>query len=421
MKRRQIQRQHIDRRVAEQSARCQVVAACQDVATRGVPVIQVTRQLTLSERTVRRWRQAGDALLTAPCGRPPQCASREDRNRVYRFLKERGASTPLAAVRAAFPHLRRADLADLLRRFRRLARRRAQRYQSRLEWRRPGTVWAADFKERREPLEGRYGWILSIKDLGSGSQLAWQPLVEATATEVQAIYGELFAEHGPPLVMKSDNGGQFKADETKGLLAEHRVIPLYSPKRHPQYNGGVERANGQFASYQEALAQHHKRPAGPTCDDAEMARQLGNELAHPRGWQGPTARQLWNERAPIMPQERDAFRATVSERRAVVRAQWEFASDVVLTHYPASAVDRRAVRDALLAHDLLKIHPRRKRGRAQQFDGASPPSMHKFAGACTIRETHEVTAPPTVGGAPDLGQRLLSLVHYLFRGGPLLR
>ena len=36
----------------------------------------------------------------------------------------------------------------------------------------PGEVWAADFKERREPLEGRYGWNLSIKDVRTGCQLA---------------------------------------------------------------------------------------------------------------------------------------------------------------------------------------------------------------------------------------------------------
>jgi len=70
-------------------------------------------------------------------------------------------------VRRAFPELRRADLADLVRRFRRLQRRKAERHRSRLEWLRPGAVWAADFKERREPIEGRYGWILSIKDLAS--------------------------------------------------------------------------------------------------------------------------------------------------------------------------------------------------------------------------------------------------------------
>jgi hypothetical protein len=255
---------------------------------------------------------------------------------------------------------------------------------------------------------------------------------------VQAIYAELFAEHGPPLVMKSDNGGQFKSDETKGLLAEHRVIPLYSPKRHPQYNGGVERANGQFAGYQEALAQHYNRPAGPTCDDAESARQLGNELAHPRGWQGPTDRQLWDDRTPLTPQERDTFWATVCERRTVVRAQWEFTPEVVLTHYPASAVGRRAVRDALLAHDLLKIHPRRKRvhvsspGSAQSTPSAasverqassrdaSPVIAHTLAGAGTI-DSHRVIASPMVDEAPDLGQRLLSLAHYLFRGGPFLR
>lgn len=91
MKRRQIQRQHIDHRTAEQSARCQVVAACQAIATRGVPMIWVTRHLAISERTVRRWRLTEDVSLTTRCGRPPQCASREDRNVVYRFLKERTA------------------------------------------------------------------------------------------------------------------------------------------------------------------------------------------------------------------------------------------------------------------------------------------------------------------------------------------
>ena len=299
--RRQVQRRHLDRRVAEQSVRRQVAAACQTVATCGGPVVQVTRQLSMSERTVRRWRQASNPGAIVPRGRPPRCASREDRNQVYRFLKERGPTTPLVAVRAAFRQLRRVDLAEILLRFRRLARRRAQRFQSRLEWRRPGAVWAADFKERREPLEGRYGWILAVKDLGSRCQLAWQPLTEATAETVCATYTRLFAEHGPPLVLKSDNGGQFKADQTKELLAAHEVVPLYSPRRHPQYNGGVERANGQLAGYQEALAQFHARPAGPTCADASGALDLANDLTHPAGWRGPTARQVWAAPSALRP------------------------------------------------------------------------------------------------------------------------
>ena len=163
-----------------------------------------------------------------------------------------------------------------------------QRYQSRLEWRRPGTVWAADFKERREPLEGRYSWILAVKDLASRCQLAWQPLVEATAEAVQATYTRLFEEHGPPLVLKSDNGGQFKADETKALLAQYAVVPLYSPKRHPQYNGGVERANGQLTGYPGGHAREGStsyRPARPA-PTRKVQLELANELARTRGMRG---------------------------------------------------------------------------------------------------------------------------------------
>ncbi len=371
--RRQVQHQHLDRRMAEQSARCRVAAACQTVATCGVPVIQVTRHLTLSERTVRRWRQPDRAKATVLRGRPPHCASREDRNRVYQFLKQRGATPPLVAVRAAFPQLRRVDIAEVLQRFRRLARRRAQRHQSRLEWRRAGAVWAADFKERREPLEGRYGWILAVRDLGSRCQLAWQPLAEATAETVCATYVRLFAEHGPPLVLKSDNGGQFKADQTKELLAAHEVVPLYSPRRHPQYNGGVERANGQLTGYQEALAQFHARAAGPTCADASGALELANDLTCPAGWHGPTAREVWAERVRLTADERAAFLAALATFRAEARGHWNFASDIRLTHDQAAAVDRRAVRDVLLQQDLLRIHPRRKRaeGKGPQLSAAA--------------------------------------------------
>ena len=361
--RRQTQQDHHRRRLAEQSARCGVARACRAVQAHGVPVVEVTRGLGVSERTVRRWRK--DAWASPPTrrGRRPVWALREDRNQVYRFLRERGAGTPLAAVRAAFPHLARADLRELLSRYRRLQRREAQRYQSRLEWRQPGTVWAADFKERREPIEGRYRWILSIKDLASRCQLVWQPLVDASAEGVRATYARLFAEQGPPLVLKSDNGGPFRAEEVKQLLAEYDVVPLFNPVRHPQYNGGVERANGQLAGYQEALAEFHGRPGSPTCEDADSARRLANELALPDGWQGLTAGELWEQREPISPDQRSAFLAKVAEHRAEVRAQWNFAPDEALTHYQAAAVDRRAVRDALVAYDLLRIHPRHARCR----------------------------------------------------------
>lgn len=399
MARRRRREAHQRRRAAEDSARNLVARACCAVQSCGVPIVQVTRRLALSERTARRWRRETLRAGSAARGRPPRCASRDERCAVYRFLQPRGAGTPLAAVQAAFPQLRRADLADVLRRFRSVMRRQAQRRQSRLEWRRPGAVWAADFKERREPLEGRYGWLLSIKDLASRCQLAWEPLVAATAEAVNGIYARLFDEHGPPLVLKSDNGGQFKADATKDLLAAHRVVPLYSPKRHPQYNGGVERANGQVTGYQEALARHYCRPAGPTLDDAAHARELANELARPEGWRGPTARELWEQRSPILPDERAAFLATLQQRRADVRRQWNFSPDAALSHDQAAALDRRAVRDALLAHDLLVIHPRRQ-PRAKRPRDSRTTTLASDARESTIQGV--TNAPSIDGGSPGL-------------------
>jgi transposase InsO family protein len=362
--RRRAQQRHDGLRLAETLVRERVVVACHAAQQRDVPVVHVTRRLRLADRTVRRWRKRACATslhCVGRRGRVPRAASRAERNQVYQFLKQRGSTTPLVALRANFPGLRRSDLAEILRRYRRLARRKRQRHQSRLQWLRPGTVWAADFKERREPIEGRYGWILAVKDLASRCQLAWLPVEDQTAETVQAVYAQLFAEHGPPLVLKSDNGGPFRDEGTKQFLAEHLVVPLYNPRRRPAYNGGVERANGQLAGYQEALAAFRGRSGAPTCEDAASARTLANELARPQGWQGPTAGQLWQHRASLSDSERDAFLRELDERRVQARRDLHLPPEEPLAHYPQAAVDRRAVRDTLVSQGLLKIQPRRRK------------------------------------------------------------
>jgi hypothetical protein len=395
--RRQSYRAQQSRRATEQGARCAVVGACATSRSKCLPVIGVARCLGLSERTLRHWRGTlkEESRLR---GRPPRPASPAERNEVYRFLQARGAGTPLAALRAAFPALRRVDLAEVLRRYRRLVQRRRERRQSRLTWTRIGAVWAADFKERREPIEGRYGWLLSIKDLASRQQLAWEPLVEATATAVASIYRQLFAQHGPPLVLKSDNGGPFKADLTKACLARQQVIPLYSPKRRPSYNGGVERANGQLHGYQQALAEFRGRGDAPTRADAAGALRLANELARPAGWLGPTADQLWQARAALHPEERREFWAAVNENRTQVRAEWDLGPEDTLTHDQAAAVDRRAVRDVLVERGLLRIEPRRR--HVTKVDAQDANHAHAPDGAGILKQALD-SSPSTVDGVPS--------------------
>jgi transposase InsO family protein len=151
--------------------------------------------------------------------------------------------------------------------------RKRQRHQSRLRWQRAGAVWAADFKERREPIEGRYSSILAVKDLASRCQLAWLPVPEATAEAVQETYQRLFAEHGPPLVLKSDHGGQFRDEGTKQLLAEHDVVPLFNPRRRPGYNGGVQRPTVSWPAIRRRWPPHK---AARACRPALMPSRRGN-------------------------------------------------------------------------------------------------------------------------------------------------
>ena len=390
----------------ERLVRHRVVTACQTAKQHEVPVVHVTRCLAVPDRTVRRWRSRSCAVSTmcsAARGRLPRPASREVRNEVFRFLRRRGPTTPLAALRVAFSDVPRCDLKEILSRYRKVQKRKQQRRQSRLHWQRPGTVWAADFKERREPIEGRYGWILAVKDLASRCQLAWLPVEEGNARVVQATYARLFEEHGPPLVLKSDNGGPFRDEGTKQLLVECDVVPLFNPRRWPAYNGGVERANGQLAGYQEAVADFHGRAGLPTCADAEEARRIANDLSHPGGWTGPTADQLWEQRPSIDSAERASFLAKLDEQRTIARAALHLPADTPLGHYPAAAVDRRAVRDTLIAQGLLKIEPRRRPLSASAADTKTNLMMPHASGAVII-PTAAVTAMPTLGqrGGPEV-------------------
>jgi hypothetical protein len=170
--------------------------------------------------------------------------------------------------------------------------------------------------------------------------------------------------------------------------SSRNYFPEFFPaRRQPAYNGGVERANGQLAGYQEALADFHGRAGLPTCADAEEARQIANDLSRPDGWKGPTAAQLWEQRPSITSAERASFLATLTEQRTVARAALQLPADTPLGHYQAAAVDRRAVRDTLLAHRLLKIKPRRRRQRTPSPAKKTNLMMPFASGAVILQAT----------------------------------
>jgi len=106
-------------------------------------------------------------------------------------------------------------------------------------WHVPGLVWSLDDAELIE-LANCLLYLHQVQDLAS--RYKFTPLVgQRAAGEIVADRLEqLFWQHGPPLVLKRDNGPNLNHAAVDDVLARYLVIPLNSPPYYPPYNGGME-------------------------------------------------------------------------------------------------------------------------------------------------------------------------------------
>jgi hypothetical protein len=103
---------------------------------------------------------------------------------------------------------------------------------------------AARSVHAERPIDGRYPYAPSVRDLASHYQLAWQPVCDTRAETTIAVLASLFRDHGPPLVLKSGNESAFLAGDTGDLLDLGGILRLRNPRATPQYNGSCEAAGG---------------------------------------------------------------------------------------------------------------------------------------------------------------------------------
>jgi transposase InsO family protein len=303
-----------DKRRAEQLARERAAELGRRLAGSGRPWSQVAGFFHITDRTLRRWRRADTPAR--PLGRPTCHSSRAARNAVIHFLDEHGPHVGVPLLRTCFPAMGRSELTDLLRRYRRAWRRRNRVPLRVLSWPVVGSVWAIDFTGPRQAIEGRYPYLLAVRDLASGRQLLWRPVGAATGEAARDALASLFAEYGPPLVLKCDNGSAFTGAVVGGLLAAHGVFALYSPPYWPRYNGSVEAGIGSLKDRTGAHAARAGRAGEWTWDDAAAACAEANALSRPRGASGPSPDELWSARRVITAGERAAFGTTVEQGRA---------------------------------------------------------------------------------------------------------
>jgi hypothetical protein len=129
------------------------------------------------------------------------------------------------------------------------------------------------------------------------------------------VLASLFAEHGPPLVLKVDNGAAFASAELRNLLSGHGVEVLYSPAYTPSYNGAVEAGVGAMKGRTEEQALSRGAPGAWTWDDTEAARQEANAASVGRRETSPTRAAVWAARAPLDAETRAAFAAEVQRQQ----------------------------------------------------------------------------------------------------------
>jgi transposase InsO family protein len=301
----------------------------------------------------------------------------EQRNEIIGFLHHvSGPAIGLPALQALFTEVPAVILEDLSCRYRRVWWRRYRRKGLRLTWHVPGAVWAMDFSKAPYLIDGVCMYLFAVRDLASHYQIAWIPVPDLRAETVLPLLEQLFQEHGAPLVLKSDNGSAFIADQLTEFLAANQVSQLFSPAGRPQYNGALERSNGVLKTYTGLHAIREGHPFRWTSDDVEHARQLANTISRPWGPKGPTPDEAWQNRQPVTAQQRGEFFRSVQAQLPQAAEDQGLPAVTSLTPAQNRMVTRMAIERVLeqSGHLTMKRVRGRKRRRKPVTAGEPKPS-----------------------------------------------
>lgn len=208
---------------------------------------QLCRSLALPRSTYRRWHarsRAATDIIRAPgpkkCQPLPLEALKSEIGKLPHRCQRTAGSTALykqydqAISRRQFQHLVK------LARDEHRQQERQKLYH--LQWHAPDVAWAIDGAEYTADGQGQLLLFIAAQDLASSHRFAPLPALNLTGEQVAAYLEELFQKHGPPLVLKRDNGSIFNNELVDAVLARWHVLPLNSPAYYPRYNGGMEKA-----------------------------------------------------------------------------------------------------------------------------------------------------------------------------------
>jgi transposase InsO family protein len=168
-----------------------------------------------------------------------------------------------------------------------------------LTWHVPGLVWSLDDAELARFADHKLH-LHQVQDLAS--RYKFTPFVGGRVLgETVALHLErLFLQHGPPLVLKRDNGSNLNHHAVEEVLARYLVIPLNSPPHYPPYNGGMECAVRELKTpLVEKILDHDSMPESQVQLWAEVLAHDLNHRSRPC-LEGKVACQVFHQAKPAL-------------------------------------------------------------------------------------------------------------------------
>ncbi len=321
----------------------------------------LARVLGVAERTIRRWelRVRQGKPVYEKRGRKADDVPRAKRQKVLRAMFELGPFSGVTVLRGMFSDVPYRVLSEMKRRLLRVALRRWRWYRRRLKWVRAGAVWAADFTRPKAGLWQGKDRLFLVRDLGSGAQLAAVACRGEKTKTVCAALLALITLFGAPLILKKDNAGAFRSEQTAALLEEHGITPLTSPPYTPAYNGACERSGGNFKRRVQHIAQMEGHPRIWLPQNLDDALLVANTTARPWGATGPTPAEALEDRRPITRQERTAFAHDLKIETDAALKTFKERNARMPTCIERASIDRSATQRTLCKHGYLQF----RRGR----------------------------------------------------------
>lgn len=338
------------RRERERRLRLRCLALARWARWNGWSLERFAAVLGIDLRTLWGW-QALVGQPAKPQGAPPMRATPTQRQEVATFLALWYGACSFRDLADHFPELPRNELANLYW-FHVIARR--IEHAICLRWSTPGTVWAMDYTYADHPIDGVYPFILIVRDVASGCQLAALPCRHAIGRHVVDLLRSLIAQHQAPLVIKSDNGSHFINHDVRDLLHQHGITHLISPPYYPRYNGACEAGIGALKVRIHLRAARDGDPTRWSSDHVEAARQDVNHIDWQQRETAPVDR--WRQAVPISDDERERFQAAVT---ADIARRQAAADQLPLDRRPQRhTVVRRGIADALVGLGYLSYRSR---------------------------------------------------------------